>query len=106
MFQMYLKVGAMASFYPMKKHASWIPALARVEEYYYIRYRTKKEAVTEFLKKYGNFDEDLLWVYACGQTFYDWNFANLVRAYGDWDEAKLHCEQAEEFLGLNKKTDS
>ena len=61
MFQMYLKVGSMASFYPMKKHASWIPALARVEE---------------------------------------------VRAYGDWDEAKLHCGQAEEFLGLNKKTDS
>lgn len=98
--QVLLKVGELSTFYPMKKHAAWIPALARVEEFYYLQYYTKREAVSAFLKKYKGYDEDLLQIYKYGQTFADWNFPNLVRFSGDMEEAAMHSKQAEEFLGL------
>lgn len=93
-----LKVGELSIFRPMKKHAASIPALARVEEFYYLRYRTRKEAVTAFLEKYGPRDEELLEIYEYGQTFADWNFGNLTRLYGTRQETADRKAQAEEFL--------
>lgn len=96
--QLRLKVGELSTFYPMKKYAACIPALSRVEEFYYLRYRTKKEAVTAFLERYGPHDKDLLKIYEYEQTFTDWNFDNLTRLYSTKQEVEERYAQAVEFL--------
>ena len=96
--QLLLKVGEISTFYQMKKYAAYIPALARVEEFYYLRYHTPKEAVAAFLKKAGIYDEDLMQVYEYRQTFADWNFANLIRVSSNLNEAAVHSAEAEEFI--------
>lgn len=96
--QLCLKVGELSTFYPMKKYAACIPALARVEEFHYLRYRTKKEAATAFLERYGPHDGALLQIYECGQTFADWNFENLTRLYSTRQEVAERYAQAGEFL--------
>lgn len=88
----------MSLFYPMKKYAAYIPALARIEEFHYFWWRNRKDATTAFLD-HVKFPEKemLLWVYDGGETFYDWNFPNL-RTYADPAEIKKHLQEAEYFL--------
>lgn len=83
-----------------KKYASWIPALSRIEGCYHRYWKTKQEAVAAFMAYYGLHDEALLRVYDCGKTFSDLNSVSFVDTYGDRNEVRAHCFQAEKFLGL------
>lgn len=100
--QLRMKVGELSTFYQVRKYAAWLPALARVEEFYYLLYRTKQEATAAFLAWCGAYDEDLMKVYECGQTFTDWNFANLVRSGSSPEEAAAHRAEAERFLTMTE----
>ena len=94
-------MACMSLFYPMKKYAAYVPALVRVEEFYYLKHRTKEEATEAFLDHVDFKDKDmLLWVYKCGQTFQDWNFQNLFD-YADPEEIERHRREAQEFLNLD-----
>ena len=102
-----MRTTSMSLFYPMKKFAAYIPALARVEEFCYLRWQNKKEATSAFLDHMGFSEEDkelLLWVYDCDERFYDWNFPNL-QIYAKPDEWKRIFDEAEKFLKVGKYTD-
>lgn len=83
-----------------KNYASWIPALSRIEGSYHRYWKTKQEAVSAFMFYYGLCDKALLCVYDCGKTFSDLNLGSFVDTYGNRDEVRAHCFQAEKFLGL------
>lgn len=97
----WLKAGEMSAFYWIIKNAYMLPALALVEEYYYLRSDSRRGAVEKFLAETAMPRYDFIGhVYECGQTFRDWNIPNLVRMDGrDKLKARL-LRSAEVFLRL------
>lgn len=107
------KAGELSTFYYPKMLSTFIPAFSMVENLFYLRAKSKQEAVTIFLREsnacmnvlsaeeINKFQIYIAHIYKCGQTFSEWNFSNLTRVPGEAALRIRLLSSAKKFLHID-----